>query len=56
MTEYAGDSDEEGFAEAFAYFIRKPGILRRLDGRSSIFMTEMQDALAGDFQPGNRPQ
>ncbi len=56
VTEYAGDSDEEGFAEAFAYFIRKPGILRRLDSRSSTFMTEMQDALAGDFQSENRPQ
>ena len=46
ITEYAGESDEEGFAEAFAYYIRKPSKLRHVDGRSFAYMTEMQAALA----------
>ena len=56
VTEYAGDSDEEGFAEAFAYFIRKPAILRRFDSRSCGFMVELQDALVSDFQSASRQQ
>jgi hypothetical protein len=50
ITEYAGDSDEEGFAEAFAYFIRRPAMLRRLDARSSRFLGDFQerDTVEGD--------
>jgi len=48
ITEYAGDSDEEGFAEAFAYFVRKPGTLRRIDGRSSKYFSELQEVLSSD--------
>ena len=55
VTEYAGDGDEEGFAEAFAYFVRKPATLRRVDSRSSSFIAELQDVLAGDAQADFRP-
>jgi hypothetical protein len=56
VTEYAGDSDEEGFAEAFAYFIRRPAMLRRLDARSSRFLSDFQergdvDAASSDREP-----
>ncbi|HLJ54309.1 MAG TPA: hypothetical protein VKT77_04665 [Chthonomonadaceae bacterium] len=46
ITDYAGDSDEEGFAEAFAYFIHKPAALRRTDARSAAFLADLQDTLA----------
>ena len=42
VTDYAGESDEEGFAEAFAYFIRRPATLRRQDPRSSRFLETVQ--------------
>lgn len=50
ITDYAGDSDEEGFAEAFAYYIRKPAMLRRIDSRSAGFLGELQEVLAMDGQ------
>ena len=42
VTPYAEDSDEEGFAEAFAYFVHKPEILRRKDARAFHFLQEAQ--------------
>ncbi len=50
ITDYASDSDEEGFAEAFAYFVRKPVTLRRVDGRSMKFFAELQEVLVSDGQ------
>jgi hypothetical protein len=50
VTEYAADSDEEGFAEAFAYFIRRPKALRRADARSWRFLTELEQYQA-EVQP-----
>jgi hypothetical protein len=44
VTAYAGESDEEGFGEAFAYFIRRPAVLRKADGKSFRFLAEIQDA------------
>lgn len=38
VTEYAGDSEEEGFAEAFAYYLRKPETLRHSDEASWQFL------------------
>jgi len=42
ITRYAADSDEEGFAEAFAHFLRKPGRLRNLDPRSYRFIANLE--------------
>jgi hypothetical protein len=50
VTDYAADSDEEGFAEAFAYFIRRPATLHRLDARSWRFLHEVQDREPVDLQ------
>jgi hypothetical protein len=44
VTKYAGESDEEGFAEAFAFYIRRPSALRRSDGKSWTFLSELEDA------------
>lgn len=41
VTEYAGDSDEEGFAEAFAYYLRKPAQLQKKDSASSQFFHDL---------------
>lgn len=41
VTHYAADSEEEGFAEAFAHFIRKPGLLKLKDARSYQFLQEL---------------
>ncbi|HLK57613.1 MAG TPA: hypothetical protein VKU00_13695 [Chthonomonadaceae bacterium] len=38
VTRYAGDSPEEGFAEAFAYFLRKSSVLKRRDADSWNFL------------------
>jgi hypothetical protein len=38
ITRYAGDSREEGFAEAFAYFLRDPDRLRRKDVESFLYL------------------
>ena len=43
VTPYAETSVEEGFAEAFSYFIRRPEELRRRDFRSLMFLTDLQD-------------
>jgi hypothetical protein len=41
ITRYAGDSAEEGFAEAYAYFLRKSAALRRRDGASWTFLNDL---------------
>src|SRR5205807_9417310 len=46
VTRYAGDSDEEGFAEAFAHFLRKPSRLRSLDPRSYRFLSNIEQPLS----------
>jgi hypothetical protein len=38
VTEYAGDSEEEGFAEAFSFYLRKPDVLQRRDRESWQFL------------------
>ncbi len=43
VTDYAGVSVEEGFAEAFSFFIRRPEILRYQDFRSLMFLEDLQD-------------
>ncbi len=40
ITEYARESDEEGFAESVAYFQCHPGELRRRDPRAYQFLTD----------------
>ncbi len=42
ITEYAGDSVEEGFAEVFAHYLRKPRLLQRIDPDSLRFFDDMQ--------------
>lgn len=42
ITEYAETSADEGFADAFAYFLRQPKELRRKDARSLHFLATMQ--------------
>ncbi len=41
VTAYARDSVEEGFAEAFAHYLRKPSLLRKRDARSSAFLADL---------------
>ena len=41
VTGYANDSAEEGFAEAFAYFLRKSASLRRRDEASWKFLNSL---------------
>lgn len=48
ITEYAEESDEEGFAEAFAYYIRRPASLRRMDSRSWRFLAAIQEVDGGE--------
>jgi hypothetical protein len=38
ITDYAETSPEEGFGEAFSYFLRQPNALRRVDARSARFL------------------
>ena len=45
VTEYASDSEEEGFAEAFAYFLRKPTQLQRRDPASLRFLHDLSQVL-----------
>ena len=42
MTDYASESVEEGFAEAFAYYLRQPKNLRRKDTLSYQFMSGLR--------------
>lgn len=42
VTSYAAEDVEEGFAEAFAYYLRKPETLRRRDSRSWAFLNDVQ--------------
>jgi hypothetical protein len=52
VTRYAGDSQEEGFAEAFAYFLQKPAALRRRDPRSWQFLNDLStQARPSDSEP-----
>jgi hypothetical protein len=48
VSPYADDSVAEGFAEAFAYYLRKPGQLHRRDGLSEEFL---EDWLASRNKP-----
>jgi predicted metalloprotease len=41
VTDYAAENVDEGFAEAFAHFLRKPALLRRRDPRSATFMADL---------------
>lgn len=47
ITPYASESVEEGFAEAFAFFIRKSGLLKRVDSQSHRFITDLETDMAG---------
>jgi hypothetical protein len=46
VTEYAGDSEEEGFAECFAYSLRRPGLLQHRSPEAAQFL----HTLAADLQ------
>lgn len=45
VTEYAAESEEEGFAEAFSYFLRKPDTLQKRDPASTKFLRSLQNDL-----------
>ncbi len=45
VTEYAAESEEEGFAEAFSYFLRKPDVLQKRDPASAKFLRSLQNDL-----------
>jgi len=51
ITEYAGDSVDEGFAEAFAHYLRKPRLLQRIDPDSSRFLEDLQQYAAQSGVP-----
>jgi hypothetical protein len=40
VSDYAASEDEEGFAEAFAHYLRSPAKLKRRDARSWRFLVE----------------
>lgn len=42
ITSYAAESEEEGFAESFSYYIRKSATLRHTDYRSWQFLDNVQ--------------
>jgi hypothetical protein len=42
VTKYAADSEEEGFAETFAHYLRKPNRLQDRDSRSYRFLQNME--------------
>ena len=44
ITAYAADSVVEGFAEAFAHYLRRPWLLRRRDIDSEEFLEEWLDS------------
>lgn len=52
VTGYAAESDEEGFAETFAYFIRKPELERHRDLDGFTFFRGMLTAHAADQSKG----
>ena len=43
VTNYASDSPEEGFAEAFSYFLQKPDQLKRKDMESWRFLNQAEN-------------
>jgi len=43
VTDYASESPEEGFAEAFSYFLQKPDQLKRKDMESWRFLTQAKN-------------
>ncbi len=46
VTEYAEAGDEEGFAEAFAYFLRRPDYLHRMDLISWRYLSGLEKSAA----------
>ncbi len=48
VTEYARDSDEEGFAEAFAYYVRRASQLTRKDPASAQFLRDLSALRSND--------
>ena len=50
VTEYAGETGEEGFAEAFAYYVRRPVTLRRLDPQSNRFLRNVERDSIQEFE------
>jgi hypothetical protein len=48
VTEYSRDSDAEGFAEAFSYFVLHMPGLRVRDERSYEFLQRLEEAFAGE--------
>lgn len=55
VTEYAGESDEEGFADAFAYFVRRPTLLQKRDAVSAQFLRDLSAARANSSTTTNSP-
>lgn len=53
VTEYARESDEEGFAEAFAYFARHPSQLARKDAASTLFLRDLSAARTDAASPAS---
>ena len=53
VTEYAGESEEEGFADAFAYFVRRPTLLQKKDAASAQFLRDLSAARANNFNSTN---
>ncbi len=53
ITEYARDSDEEGFAEAFAYYARHASQLTRKDPASAQFLRDLSALRLSDDRDGD---
>lgn len=52
VTDYACECVEEGFADSFAYFLRKPAFLKKRDPRSFAFLADTEARL----RPGGPAQ
>ena len=53
VTEYAQASEEEGFADSFAYFARRPALLHKRDAASAQFLRDLSAARANSSNTTN---
>jgi hypothetical protein len=55
VTEYAEESEEEAFADSFAYFVRRPALLQKKDAASAQFLRDLSTARANSPNSANSP-
>jgi len=55
ITRYAGEDEYEGFAEAFAYYLRNPAKLKRVDSESWEFLDGIERSLRSGSRTPQQP-